>query len=352
MLMVIFGAGASYDSYPSLRPPVDIMDTVSSDRQNLEELRPPLASQLFDDREAFARIARDFPECQPIIPFVRHADQPGSVEQVLEDLQSNAKENHRRYAQLAAVRHYLQNIILEVEREWANVHKGVTNYLTLLDEIENWRSKHDEHVCIVTFNYDTMIEQALPTVGVKITEMQHYISQRYSLIKLHGSVNWGRRVENVPPYQETENEWAVAKTLIDSAHFMRPRNEFYIVNSRPIGKSDWGPLIPALAIPIVRKQEYECPQEHLDKLDVCIPQVTKLLTVGWRGSETHFLQRLALGLKKELQAMVVSGSPAATEETINNLAIARMRVIGGYKKSDAGFSDFILRRAAQGFLAS
>jgi hypothetical protein len=144
----------------------------------------------------------------------------------------------------------------------------------------------------------------------------------------------------------------MAKTLIDSAHFLRLRNEFHIVTTWPIGKSDRGPLIPALAIPVVQKQEYECPKEHLDMLDTCIPQVTKLLVVGWRVSETHILQRLAKGLKHELQVMVVSGSPKDAEETINNLAIARMRVIGGYKKADTGFSDFILGRSVQGFLTS
>jgi hypothetical protein len=50
--------------------------------------------------------------------------------------------------------------------------------------------------------------------------------------------------------------------------------------------------------------------------------------------------------------MVVSGSPEDTEETINNLSVARMRVIGGYKKTDTGFSDFIVGRAVQGFLTS
>ncbi len=36
-----------------------------------------------------------------------------------------------------------------------------------LDQIERWR-KPDEQVCIVTFNYDSFLEDALPVVGVKI----------------------------------------------------------------------------------------------------------------------------------------------------------------------------------------
>ena len=56
-----------------------------------------------------------------------------------------------------------------------------------------------------------------------------------------------------------------------------------MVTSRPIGKSDELPLIPALAIPVVNKQEYECPKLHLEVLDSCLPQITKLLVVGWRA---------------------------------------------------------------------
>ena len=346
MLMVVFGAGASYDSYPSLRPLAGFFPA----EVKFDDLRPPLADQLFSDREAFAKTAQTFQDCIPIIPFVRHFSRDSSVEKVLEGLRSEAIEKPRRYAQLAAVRHYLQFIIFECEHAWRGVHKGVTNYVTLLDEIENWR-KQNEPVCLVTFNYDTMLEQALPAVGVKIAEMEDYVTQHYKLIKLHGSVSWGRQVVS-PVNMKVMNEWAVANELITNAKDLRMTDEYRMVTSRPIGKSDELPLIPALAIPVVNKQEYECPKLHLEVLNSCLPQITKLLVVGWRANETHFLQRLANGLKHDLQVMMVSGSPAAAEETISNLAVARMRVIGGYQKAEAGFSDFIVGRAVLGFLTS
>jgi len=113
MLMVVFGAGASCDSYPSVRPPSPSFPP----NFRVEDVRPPLANQLFSNREAFAKVASDFPDCQPIIPFVRHVPPHSSVEQVLEGLQSEANQNPRRSIQLAAARHYLQWIILECERE-------------------------------------------------------------------------------------------------------------------------------------------------------------------------------------------------------------------------------------------
>jgi hypothetical protein len=53
-------------------------------------------------------------------------------------------------------------------------------------------------VCIVTFNYDTMLEAALPTVGLNIRSIGDYVAgTKHKVIKLHGSVNWGREV--APP---------------------------------------------------------------------------------------------------------------------------------------------------------
>jgi hypothetical protein len=96
MLLVIFGAGASYDSDPA-RPP----ETVKDDR------RPPLADQLFDNREKFAEALTYFPECKPIVPLLRGT---GEVEQRLEQLRDeaiSAPPYPERLRQLAAVRGYL-----------------------------------------------------------------------------------------------------------------------------------------------------------------------------------------------------------------------------------------------------
>ncbi|MEO7862312.1 MAG: hypothetical protein ABIU05_18145 [Nitrospirales bacterium] len=348
MLMVVFGAGASYDSYPSLRPPVSVTNNISPASQELEEHRPPLAHQLFSERDAFAKVTSAFPECQPIIPFLRHV-RGSSVEQVLEDLQSRVSANPRRAIQLAAIRHYLQFIIVECEDRWRNVHNGITNYTTLLDEIEDWRQRQDEPVCLVTFNYDMMIEKALPSVGVTIAEMRDYISKSYLLIKLHGSVDWGREVGGVF-LDMKKSDRAIAQALIDKAPHLQLMNKFEIITSRPIAKSLFGYLIPALAIPIVKKQQYECPDEHVAALDKFLPHVTKLLIVGWRANEQHFLERLKKGLKNDLEVMVVSGNAKDAEETIANLEKTRMQKVGDYKRAEHGFSQFILRRTVRELL--
>ena len=88
------------------------------------------------------------------------------------------------------------------ERSWRDVHHGVTNYEALLYLIRNRRDP--DPVCFVTFNHDTMLEEAIPTLGVeKPTAIQDYIkSPHYKLIKVHGSVNWGRMIRGAPLQEE------------------------------------------------------------------------------------------------------------------------------------------------------
>lgn len=346
MLMVVFGAGASYDSFPS-QPP-------SGGKKGVEGERPPLAAHLFAHKQSFAGIANQFKHCQPIISRLRHLPEGSSVERELETLRRESVSNYRRHAQLAAVRYYLQEVVRISEVHWETVHRGITNFLTLLDDIEGWRQHNNGAVCLVTFNYDTMVESALWTVGVKITSMQDYITHDYKLIKLHGSVNWGRAVGGVP-YGKLETSMSsmlLALRLIESAHLLQPRNDFRIVTSTPTAHSEDYPLIPAVAIPTIEKQEYECPTAHVKELDAFLPKVSKILVIGWRGAENHFLRKLTTFMKQPVKVMIVSGSKEDAAETVSNLSKAGLKVDGPYQKETHGFTTATLERKVQDFLRS
>ena len=69
MLMVIFGAGASYDSV-STYPPNVVGHPHGGDVANRFH-RPPLANELFENRPLFADIIERFQACEPIIPRLR-----------------------------------------------------------------------------------------------------------------------------------------------------------------------------------------------------------------------------------------------------------------------------------------
>ena len=234
MLLVIFGAGASYDSYADI--PVEIQ----------EPSRPPLANQLFDDRKLFRTILKDFPG---ILPLVTRLSKPSpSLEEELESVQS---DNRPITAQrLAAIRFYLRSIMWSVEQQWAGKHGGVTNYKTLLDDIEQWRSANNERVCLVTFNYDKMLEDALSEIGVKCSSIQDYISHPiYKVIKLHGSVDWAHPVGlqfGSPP----SDDMAVMRQLIAGVQTLRIEPEIVAVRPRPRAATEARTAAAARARPV------------------------------------------------------------------------------------------------------
>lgn len=80
---------------------------------------------------------------------------------------------------MTAIRVYLHFVIWECERHWKDVARGITNYVTLLDQLRRCR-KDGEPVLLATFNYDRMIKNALKSVGVAIDSLPHYIQSETS----------------------------------------------------------------------------------------------------------------------------------------------------------------------------
>src|SRR5438552_2001008 len=126
MLVVVFGAGASYDSFedvPPARP--NTADWIAAQR-----LRPPLAAELFDRR--FERIMDLYPSCRAIMSGLRNAaHQPGApIEQAMQALQGEAEAgDDERKRQLMALRYYIRDAIEGVTSRWTKeITHGATNY--------------------------------------------------------------------------------------------------------------------------------------------------------------------------------------------------------------------------------
>ncbi len=335
MLMVIFGAGASFDSVPS-RPPEQYPDL---------EHRLPLANDLFADRKLFTETMTSFHEFIPLVPLLRRPPANLSVEGMLQQFQTEADRYPIRLRQLAAIQFYLHMVIWECQRYWQDVAK-ITNYATLLDQIELWRGKGGyESVCLVTFNYDTLLENALPFIGVRIQDIADYIGSKvYKIIKVHGSMNWARDVKTPIDNILNKNAWQVAHELIEKAEFGLELTDTYrIVSSHPIGTYDTAPNTrvpnyPALAIPVESKRDFACPGNHLDVLRECIPQITKVLIVGWRGVEAHFVELLrGLNRPTGIGGVVVGGQ----YEWGNEVAVRLQHLNVSWRPSHAGFTEWI-----------
>ncbi len=306
MLMVIFGAGASYDSFAKAPPDTDYFGNPPYQRQVVG--RPPLASELFDVR--FGDDYRLFPKCRPLIQRLQKPNP--NVEGILERFQSDENRRPIRRTQLTAIRYYLNLMLARCQSAWTDsVTKGVTNYDTMLDQIDDQRDQNEE-VCLVTFNYDTLLEHAIieSLDGIPLHEVSHYVASDYKVIKPHGSINWAHPIRNFQSHRSSSQD--LISEIIASAPFLDVESGTYeIVSEDPFRRDPRKPLFPALAIPVENKQRdhYECPQEHWKVLEQSLPQVTKVLIIGWRATENDFLDTLVKGITKRVRIMVVSGDP-------------------------------------------
>ena len=331
MLMVILGAGASYDSCAD-RPP---------DAFPGESARPPLANYLFAAEHLdYRNFRRQFPQFQDVLAEL--VPRKGrSVEDALYRLQNEIGKNPKRLQQLTAIRFYLQELLTFLAMRWLDEIGNFSNYNALLDQIQNHIPGEDP-VLLVTFNYDTLLESALiQHLGVTFDTVHEYLdhSRRFKLFKLHGSVDWAHPVLQRPTMMDTATGGIIANVArLTISNDINTRKAF----------GGTGVLYPAIAIPVKDKSDFECPNFHVAQLEQQIPKVTKVLTIGWRGMEKHFLR--ILGKLNPVSVAVVAGSDVEAAETLKQLRDVPI----SFKTEEryAGFSDTLGDRRLDGFLAA
>jgi hypothetical protein len=327
VLMVILGAGASYDSSPD-------WPTQGQERAD----RPPLANDLFHER--YRRFRDEFPQFLGLLAELVPKSSR-SIEEVLQRLQNDSRSNPARLQQLTAIRYYLQSLVHSTAQGWLNRLSGHTTYNNLVEQIEQHRNP-DETVCFVTFNYDTLLESALSRqLGMQFENVPDYVSHpNYQVFKLHGSTNWGRSVNRAPT--RLGGSWKPKDVIQEPQAF--GISDHYVTAHGYSGP----PLYPAIAIPVTDKQVFECPNDHVGQLQALIPDVTKLLTVGWRGMERHFLKMLNTLAPASIAC--VAGTQQEADLTLRCLRGANVAV------SDfsllAGFTDSIGDRKLEAFFAN
>lgn len=270
------------------------------------------------------------------------------MEATLEKLKEEADNFPERHCQLAAVRYYLQYMLWECERHWAPDGRAISNHLGLIDQIERHREPAAS-VCLVTFNYDRLIEGALAGYRAMIRTMADYVAsdRPYKLIKLHGSIDWVRNTTPQIPI-EGRSIWEITEELIARAGELSEFGEFHRISDHPPVLAGGAAGLPALAVPTERKFSFQCPPEHLSLLESELPRVSRLLIVGWRGAEHHFLDMLKRSVKTELRVQIVAGNRDAGEDVARKLADAGL--LGHSEVFDGGFSSFVASNAVEALL--
>lgn len=346
MLMVVFGAGASHDS---------IADEDLGPGAN-HDFKPPLSNKLFRTRQNYLDAITRFPECAPAISSLRDSiSKKKDLEEELEALQRAGGHNTRF---VAAIQFYLQDIIRQCEREWPKGSAGVTNYIVLLNSIERWRLKqaNSESVLLVTFNYDTLLEGALRAFGVQLHKIDDYVdsTQSYYLIKPHGSTNWGR-YSSTPLSPSALADPEIARHEMIELAPLKLSDEYKILDNEnetcwmQMPESEHAAVLalaPALSIPMAGKktESFNLPPLHLDCLKQQLPKISKVLIIGWRANEQHFLNLWKDTAPGRLEKVVaVMGSKTSADSTIHKLDQFGLLApgVGGRIPMEGGFSSFV-----------
>lgn len=353
MLMVIFGAGASYDS--SWRHPVEADKRFARDIYGQSVMRPlmyrpPLANELFSGR--FDDFAMPRTACTAILNQLRIASEeaasytpgsgdttPPSIEQALETISQEAGGNPTVAGQLLDLRWYLNDVVGQTTNEWLKGLAGTTNYNWLLDDVRRWQERHDRQVQLVTFNYDNLLDDACRRVlGMTLQRIPDYVSDEgYRIFKVHGSIN---RTHGV---QASNGLRGVDPSLFTNGKVPFLLADIY-AEGRPHTVNNGLTFVPAIAVPTRSKSAFECPREHLEMLRAAIPEVTDLLIIGWRGMDRHFLRLWAGATErgsKMKRALIVTHSQSSANEVKDRL-VADARING----------TVIETSAAGGFTAS
>jgi len=331
MLVVIFGAGASYDSVAPR----------FAEAEHAEVWRPPLARQLFEARPGtFGPAMQKFPVARALFMRLDAAIARGIlVEDEIQRIVDEIGDDELGIRQLTGLRFYLQQIIWDAGTQWSRAAFGQTNYVILSDAIERWRRRHNEEVTYLTFNYDLMLEDALEPFFA-ITGFESYVAGPTRLIKAHGSVDWGHAVVQ----RALNGAGDHRRDLIYNApSWWREASGWYrfvgsnISTPGPRREAAHELLYPALALPTTGKLGFECPSDHLAALEDNIKRMTTLLVIGWRAQERHALALLAEA-RQAITGLVVSG----TAESAASIAAVLGETMPRLEAQTAGgFTDLV-----------
>jgi hypothetical protein len=243
----------------------------------------------------------------------------------------------------------------------------VTSYRTFLDQVN--RKRKDEQVCFVTFNYDTLLEEAFISYDRRFASVDDYVSNiNFMVFKLHGSVNWVREIKpEIHPGEEglgTSDSIGLANEIVDNIDRLTVGDTFHIIQESnlvlPVSQMkipDADPdfpiqaVLPAIAMPVVRKHQYECPSTHVDRLKAILPETSKLIVIGWRGAEVNFTDLLAQQLPKDIPKLIVSSSRDSGSKIAANLEKSGLGTAKWFCP-EGGFARLVRSRLIEDFLTT
>lgn len=221
-----------------------------------------------------------YPQAQAAAPVIRRAGEEALA--IEEWIRENYRDSDRPEEKIKflSITYYLQELLLDVSNQYE--HQPDNYDLLIRDLFES-----QEHVVFISLNYDLLLDRRLNSLEAPgLNSMDGYArpGRRWSLIKVHGSVNWGRAKDpnfhaspTAPPADLLEHvESEIIYTGLDGDISDMRRGQ---VGTNLLA------LFPALAVPTGGEYELVCPSEHASFLGETLENAEgiDLLSIGYSG---------------------------------------------------------------------
>ncbi len=301
--LIILGAGASFDY--SFDP-----------NSKTKEFNPPLANDLFSDN--FMKVISKYSGAMNLSPEIILASRH-DIESYFQEQWQKILETHNPilFSNLINIQFYLHHLFEEITS--MNLNKRENNYWALAKKAHEYTTSTGEHIAVVSFNYDTLFEEALTKqVKYEFDNMNNYIdfaSRKILLFKPHGSYNWIRKIKgkinNSNPYPEYSkikslNDFAERihnssisfnkiNSMLSDEITVRHRSHIDFSASHPQYNSQYLSYlyVPQLLIPFKDKDGFFMPKSHELVMGNFLTDINEILIIGWKGSEQKFLELLS-----------------------------------------------------------
>lgn len=302
-ITVILGAGAAQDV-------VNLESNQVKTETSGQIFRPPTTADLLHTHRDWENEYMNFPAVASVIEELRNRapDKRTSVdiENLLKELKESPKQHRNDTFREFPL--YLQRFFTAVSERYC---RKPSNYMTLIGKIFDLDLNK---VVFVTTNYDLLFDQALhhhPAIkrfSISDSDMNKYISdETWAYIKLHGSVDWGRRIKE----DMVRNRSSTLPGLVDNirqlGNSLESALESDIVRDSSFNQDYRELIYPAISVP-VGESKLNCRDEHVDMLKEHLNNCQHFLIIGFSGYDKDVLKLLDEKDGGFGQVLFVSGS--------------------------------------------
>lgn len=306
----------------------------------MPSVRPPLTVELFDEVR-FGQLLETYDLAHQAGRYIARQqaeDSALALERALHGLRTSGFQHHRHMA--VAVPLYLQHLLHELSEQ---LHRKAFRYDHLIEQLLRL-----PQVYFVTLNYDVLLDRRLAGHS-PLNSLDDYIAQdkNWSLIKLHGSVNWYHTVSEFfdpanPPSVLTAESGI--SCLPPAASLQQIRNSDH---------SSFIDRYPVLALPEGPEDDLVAPQKHIKFLEEALWSAHQidLLVIGYSGLDDGVLTLLSRRKADVRRLTVVNTDFDAATQVLERLESADISAVwpfpfkGDFAQwADEGHLDSLVNR--------